>query len=143
MPATPIALRRLELGQERADVRARRGELRPRRRVGAEEALSDPDAADVEARREGDFPRLRVHEFGRAAPDVDDEDVVERGPAGGDAPDHHRGLFGPGEQLRGEPVAPLDLAEECLAVLRVADSARRDRERSLGAERLPVPADTR
>ena len=40
------------------------------------------------------------------------------------------------EQLRREPVAPLDLAEERLAVLRVAHCARRDEQRPLGAERL-------
>ncbi len=40
------------------------------------------------------------------------------------------------EQPRREAVAPLDLAEERLAVLRVADGARRDEQRPLGAERL-------
>src|SRR5207244_5198668 len=45
-------------------------------------------------------------------------------------------LFVAREQLRDEPVAPLDLAEERLAVLRVADGARRDEQRPLGAERL-------
>ena len=40
------------------------------------------------------------------------------------------------EQLRREAVAPLDLAEERLAVLRVAHGARRDEQRPLGAERL-------
>ena len=40
------------------------------------------------------------------------------------------------EQSGREAVAPLDLAEERLAVLRVADRARRDEQRSVGAERL-------
>ena len=42
----------------------------------------------------------------------------------------------PAQQPRREAVAPLDLAEERLAVLRVADGARRDEQRPLGAERL-------
>ena len=46
----------------------------------------------------------------------------------------------PREQPRREAVAPLDLAEERLAVLRVADGARRDEQRPLGAERLGVAA---
>ena len=39
-----------------------------------------------------------------------------------------------------ESVAPLDLAQERLAVLGVADGARRDRQRSLGAERFELAA---
>ena len=66
-------------------------------------------------------------------------DVVERRPAGRDAADHHRRLLVAGEQARREAVAPLDLAEERLAVLRVAHGARRDAERPLGAERLELP----
>ena len=41
-----------------------------------------------------------------------------------------------GQQPRREAVAPLDLAEEGLAVLGVADGARRDAEDALGAELL-------
>ena len=40
------------------------------------------------------------------------------------------------DEPRREAVAPLDLAEERLAVLGVAHRARRDGERALGAERL-------
>ena len=46
----------------------------------------------------------------------------------------------PVSETRREAVAPLDLAEERLAVLRVAHGARRDRERALGAERLGFAA---
>ena len=44
----------------------------------------------------------------------------------------------PRQQASREPVAPLDLAEEGLAVLRVADGARRDAERPLRAELLEL-----
>src|SRR5207342_2998187 len=42
------------------------------------------------------------------------------------------------EQLRLEAVRPLDLTEERLTVLGIAHRARRDGERSLGAERLEL-----
>ena len=54
-------------------------------------------------------------------------------------------LLGAAQQPGREAVAPLDLAEERLAVLRVADGAGRERERPLGAERLgltPVVGET-
>ncbi len=60
--------------------------------------------------------------------------------AGGDASNHHRRFVGSREQARREAVAPLDLAEEGLAVLGVANGARRDGERPLGAERLELAA---
>jgi hypothetical protein len=50
------------------------------------------------------------------------------------------GLLVAAEEPRREPVAPLDLAEERLAVLGVANSTRRDRERLLGAELPGLPA---
>ena len=83
-------------------------------------------------------PSSCEHELGRAAADVHDENVVEGRTAGRDAADHHRRLLGAGEKARREPVAPLDLAEERLAVLRVAHGARCDAERPLGAERLEL-----
>ena len=46
----------------------------------------------------------------------------------------------PRDEPRGEAVAPLDLAEEGLAVLGVADGARPDREHALGAEPLELAA---
>ena len=46
----------------------------------------------------------------------------------------------PLDEPRREAVAPLDLAEERLAVLRVAHRARRDGERALRAEALERPA---
>ena len=57
-----------------------------------------------------------------------------------DAAQRELGLFVSGEEARREPVAPLDLAEERLAVLRVADGARRDEQRALGAEGLQLAA---
>ena len=62
--------------------------------------------------------------------DIDDERVIQRRPAGGDAADHHRGLLGPVEQPSREAVAPLDLAEERLPVVGVPNRARRDRQRA-------------
>ena len=50
------------------------------------------------------------------------------------------GLLVAAQQPRREAVAPLDLAEERLAVLGVANGARRDREDPLGAERLRLAA---
>ena len=50
-----------------------------------------------------------------------------------------------GQQAGREAVAPFDLAEEGLAVLGVADRARRDEQRALGAEALelaPVVGET-
>jgi hypothetical protein len=57
-----------------------------------------------------------------------------------DAAQRQLGLLVAREQPRREPVAPLDLAEEGLAVLRVADRARGDAQGALGAERLELPA---
>ena len=57
-----------------------------------------------------------------------------------DPAQRQRGLLVAGQQPRRESVAPLDLAEERLAVLRVADGARRDAERPLGAELLELAA---
>ena len=130
----------LERREERAHVCARGCELGPRRRIRREEALGDAHAADVEARRRGDLAVCRHHELGRASADVDDEHVVEWGAPRRDAADHHRRLFRSGEQPRREAVAPFDLAEERLAVLRVAHCARRDRERAFGPVLLERPA---
>ena len=51
-----------------------------------------------------------------------------------DSAQRELGLLVAGEEPGREPVAPLDLAEERFAVLRVADGARRHEERALGAE---------
>ena len=69
-------------------------------------------------------------QLGRAAADVDHE---RAGGGMNAAPRQQRLLVAAGE-ARDEAIAPLDLTEKCLAVLRVADGARRDRERTLGAE---------
>ncbi len=130
--------RRLERGEEGAHVGARGGELGARRRVGSQEALREADAADVEARRERDGAARRQHELGRAAADVDHEHIVQRRTTGGDAAKHHRRLLLAREKPGREPVAPLDLAEERLAVLRIAHRRGRDAERPLGAERLEL-----
>src|SRR5262249_48617311 len=56
------------------------------------------------------------------------------GPA--DAAVGQRRLLVAAQQPRGEAVAPLDLVQERLAVLRVPDGARRDEQRPLRAEPL-------
>ena len=51
------------------------------------------------------------------------------------------GLLLAAQEAGGEAVAPLDLAEKRLAVLRVADGARADAQRPLCAERLQLAAE--
>src|SRR5205085_244690 len=79
-------------------------------------------------------------ELGRAAADVEEERARLEGAADGHASHGHGRLLVAGEELGVEAVAPLDLTEERLAVLGVADGARRDEERPLGAERLGTAA---
>ena len=82
--------------------------------------------------------RVADDELGRAAADVhDDERLGGRRPAG-DAAERQQRLLVAGEEPRREAVAPLDLAEERLAVLRVADRARRD-QRARARRRAPPP----
>ena len=127
MPATPTARCGLRVGEQAADVRAHRGDV-------LAEALGQADAADIEARAE---VRADDLELGRAAADVDDERArLDRA----DPAQRHRRLLLAGQQARREAVAPLDLAEERLAVLGVADGARRDAERPLGSERFELAA---
>jgi hypothetical protein len=73
------------------------------------------------------------HELGRAAADVDEQ---RRRPELADSPSRQLRLFVAREEPRRKPIAPLDLAQERLAVLGVADGARGDQQRPLGAERL-------
>jgi hypothetical protein len=101
-----------------------------------QEALGQPNAAEVEAVMEAQPVGPAGDELGRAATDVDHERLVfDRTPAR-DSAEGQVCLLVAREQPRHEAVAPLDLAEKRLPVLGVADSARRDRERPLGAELL-------
>src|SRR6185503_12522595 len=74
-------------------------------------------------------------QLGRAAADVEDE---RRG-RGLDAVAGELRLFVAADEPGREAVAPLDLAEECFAVLGVTDSTCSNRERPLGAEGLDRP----
>ena len=112
---------RLELGQQRA------GCLDGGLHVLAV-ALGEAHRAERQAR-----PEVVEDELGRAAADVDEQ---RRRRELADAPLRQLRLLVAREQLRREAVAPLDLAEERFAVLRVADGARRDEQRPVGAERL-------
>ena len=131
VPATPTAPSTSRLGEQDVDGGDAGVDLLGRRRVGLQEALGHAHAADVEAA----VPAVR-DQLGRAAADVDDQ-VARAEPArGGDAAADELGLLVSGEQPRDEAVAPLDLAEEGLAVLRVADAAGGDEEGALCAELL-------
>ena len=81
------------------------------------------------------------HELRRAAADVHDQRVGVDLAAGGHSAKRQQRFVMSGEQPRGEAVAPLDLAEERLAVLGVAHGTRRDGERALGAEALQLAAE--
>ena len=71
-------------------------------------------------------------------PPMSTTSVPADGAASGDTAKHQLRLLLAREQPRREAVAPLDLAEESLAVLRVANGARRDGERPLGSEPLDL-----
>ncbi len=122
--ATPICPRRCEvLRQKRPHVRRDRVDV-------LAEPLRQPHRADVDA-----HGAVAHDQLGRAAADVEDERV--RVDVADTAKRHGRLLLA-GEQARDESVAPLDLAQEGLAVLGVAHCARRDGERPLRAERLEL-----
>jgi hypothetical protein len=95
--------------------------------------LGQADRADVDARPLGGGDQL-----GRAAADVEHERVVVHRAAVGDAAARELGLLVAAQQAGREAVAPLDLAEEGLSVLRVADRAGADREHTLRAELLKL-----
>src|SRR5580765_6909842 len=91
-------------------------------------ALGEANGAERQAR-----PEVVEHELCRAAADVDKE-RPDRNPA--EPTLRQLRLVVAGKKLRREAVAPFDLTEERLPVLCVAHRARRDEQRSLGAERL-------
>src|SRR4029077_16483385 len=87
--------------------------------------------ADIHAR-----PEAFGDQLGRSAADVDDDGSVVERP---DAAQCHRSLLVAAQEARRECERPLDLPEECLAVLRIAHGACRDGEGPLGAERFELP----
>ena len=120
-------LNRLELRQHASHVGANRLNV-------LAVALRQPDAADLEARAHVRSDDLNL---GRTTADVDDE---RAGSQVADPAERHRRLLVAREEPRREAVAPLDLAQEGLAVLGITDGARRDRERPFRAERLELAA---
>src|SRR5207237_4458097 len=92
--------------------------------------LGQPARADVDAHDAGARDQL-----GRTAADVEHERLVVDV---SDAAPRQRRLLVSGEKPRREAIAPFDFAEKCLAVVGVADGARRDGEHTLGAERLEL-----
>src|SRR5439155_818530 len=95
-----------------------------------QKALRVAHRAEVEADVEVVDDQLR-----RAAADVEHERAGRRLHAAAG----QLGFFVAADESRREAVAPFDLAEERLAVLRIADGTRRDGERALGSERFDRP----
>ena len=132
VPATPIACAGLgSAGKQRANVLAARVQLARCRRVRAKEALGQADAAEIEAPVPVGENQLR-----RAATHVEHERAGRERASRRDALVGQPRLLVPAQEAGVEAVAPFDLAEEGLAVLGVADGARRNRERAPGAGRL-------
>ena len=98
-------------------------------------ALGQPHRADVEALALGGRDQL-----GGPAAHVEHDRAVVHRPLGRNAAERQLGLFLARQQPRREAVAPLDLAQERLAVLGVPHGARRDRQHALGAEPLQLAA---
>ena len=127
------------LGDRGGDMPGAGAELGRGRRIAAEVPLGQPDGADVEAEPRADAVWARDHELGGAATDVEDERRPVEATVARDAAEGQLGLILAAEELGREAVAPFDLAQERLAVLRVSDGARRNQECSLGAEALCLP----
>src|SRR5438132_9319959 len=104
------------------------------------EPLRHTDAPDVEAAVELDAARPADDQLRRAAADIDHERAGSDLPSRGDTPKAEQRLLVPAEEPCGEAVAPLDLAQERLAVLGVSDGARRDGEDAFRAQRLGCQA---
>ena len=118
-------------------MRRARVELDLGRRVAVEEALGEAHAPGLGARRPTRAASEPVVTSSVEPPPMSITRVpAPSGAVGGDAAQHQLRLLATVEQARREAVAPLDLAEERLAVVRVADGARPDGEDALGAERL-------
>ena len=99
-----------------------------------QESLGEAGGAEIETVVPANAVPSAGDELGRAAADVYDHGSVLERPLRRDAAERHQRLVVPREQPRRETVTPLDLAEERVAVLRVPNRARRDRERSLRSE---------
>ena len=89
--------------------------------------------------REQDTVGAGDDELGGAAADVEHERRPLELAVARDAAERQLGLVLAAEELGREAVAPFDLSEERLAVLRVPDRAGRNQERPLGAEALRLP----
>ena len=110
--------------------RTPRAHLAPAGRSGGERSVQ-ADATEVEAPVPVGEDELR-----RASAHVDDERARTQLASGCHAAEGEACLLVAGKQARVEAIAPLDLAEEGLAVLGVSDGARRHRQRALHLGRL-------
>ena len=111
-------------------------ELFLRRGIAVEEALRQPHAARLGAHGPFEPVAARRHELRRAPADVDHQRPDAQRQVGGNTAQHQLGLLAAVEQARREPVAPLDLAQERLAVVGVAHGTRADGDHPLCTERL-------
>ena len=127
--------------QRREHSAAAAAELGPRRWIRDEEALGEAHAADVEAASTSLARRSTASTSSVEPPPMSTTSVSSSDGRPAETPRTiSAASSAPSSSLRGEPVAPLDLAEERLAVLGVADRARRDRERPGRAELLELAA---
>src|SRR5215208_5671078 len=130
-----------EAGKGLPDMPTARGDLLGAGRIAAEVSLRQPDTAEVEACVKVHAVGAADDHLGRAAADVHKERAAVHGTSRRRAPEREKGLVIAAQEARRESVAPLDLAEERLPVLGVANGARRDCQRALGTgllERPPV-----
>src|SRR5262245_32356849 len=105
-----------------------------------QEPLGEADASRLGAQTGLDARLADDDELRRAAPDVDHERARGERPVAADPVEGEAGLLLAGEEPRREAVAPLDLTEERLAVVGVADGAGAHREHSLRTERFHLAA---
>src|SRR5947208_3921543 len=130
----PSYLVRDTLSEERAHRRGGCVQLVLRRRIGVQEPLGEASGADVETVAPANPVPSACDQLGRATADVHDHGPLLERPLRRDAAERQQRLLVPRQQPCREAVAPLDLAEERLTVLGVANRARRDRECSLRTE---------
>src|SRR5256886_17670856 len=102
--------------------------------MGVQDPLGGAPGADVETVVPANPVAPARGELGRATADVHDYGPLLERPLRRDAAEGQQRLLVSRQQARREAVAPLDLAQERLTVLGVANRTRRDREGSLRSE---------
>src|SRR5262249_37650764 len=118
-------------------------ELYVRRWIRVKKAFGETNGADVEAVVPTDTLRVRGDELRRPAAEIDDHRLVVHLAVARDAAVRQQRLVVAREKTRREAVAPLDLAEERLSIVGIADRTRRDRKRAFRAGLFDRPAKVR